>query len=505
MIVEPWPVVGGPVLALELKLRARRRLLLWRCLYAGWLLAWSAWAYQEFLGNLRSAAGGLGASRYAPRIPRELALKEGQIAARFSSDYTRQLLRLQLILLIVATPALSAGAIAVEKERRTLEHVLTTQIGCWELVAGKLLGRIVLVASLAVIALPLLVCGTCLSGLGAGRLLGALAQASVLLFALASAGVLASALLRRAQDALLGCYSIGLLVYLTLAVVREQFALPLWLGPFDILDRLFVDADPFPRLYVHLGVWTLLGTACLGIAYWRVRATSLAHLEGGIPLRQLLRDVRPPVGDDPIRWKERYVSGLAPLPWLRPVPRWFGLLAVLSFSLVLSGTALVAAAAPWDRAAVKRGNWSALPGLLTGADPSDVIFELVWLGLVLLVLGTMVVAIRCAGTVREERTKGTWDSLLTTPLAVDEIMSAKAAGVIGAAFPYAVAYLLPTLPVAFMGGLAGFAVLGLFVVLTLGGMFMAAGAGIACSGWGQLESRSGPRRPRLARFKRPSL
>ncbi len=504
MNLDPWPLIGGPVLSLELLLRSRRRVWLWRGVYLAWLLLGSSWLYLEFLSDYRRPYQP--SASEPPPTQRKITLLRSQLASRFVGDFTEQLLQQQLILLILVTPALTAGAITAEKERRTLEYLLTTEVGSWELIAGKVLGRMVVVANLAVLGLPLLISAASLAGLALERTLAALAQAAVLLFALSSGGILASALTRRTQDALLGCYSLGLLIYLALAVIRDQFALPFWLSPFDILNRLLFEADPWRRYVVHLAVWLLLGSACLLIAYWRVRATSLAQLEVRKRFRDLLGESRPPVSDDPIRWKERYLVGIAPLPWLRGIPRWFGMLAVLSFSLVLNGFAVTAASAPWDRAAVKAGDWSALPRLFTGADPGDVAFELVWLGLVLVVLSALVVGVRCAGAVREEQAKGTWESLLLTPLELGEILTAKASGIVAAALPHCAVYLLPMLVLSLMGGVMGLLILALFVALTMGGMFLAAVLGIAASGGSappEVVVRPLPR-PRQARARQPS-
>src|SRR5207249_11884510 len=43
-----------------------------------------------------------------------------------------------------------------------------------------------------------------------------------------------------------------------------------------------------------------------------------------------------PVPDEPIRWKERHVEGLAPLAALRRVPRWLGMSVIFLATLVSS-------------------------------------------------------------------------------------------------------------------------------------------------------------------------
>ena len=64
----------------------------------------------------------------------------------------RHLLR---VLLFLLTPAFVAWAITDEKSRGTLQYLLTSSLTTWEIVVGKLLGRLVHLGLLALAALPL--------------------------------------------------------------------------------------------------------------------------------------------------------------------------------------------------------------------------------------------------------------------------------------------------------------------------------------------------------------
>src|SRR5262249_37679424 len=89
------------------------------------------------------------------------------------------------------------------------------------------------------------------------------------------------------------------------------------------------------RLLISTVLWGLLGAACLALAVWRLRPAYLSELEAvppGEPSR--LAPPRPQVDDDPVRWRERNVDGLAPLYALRRVPRW------LALGLIGAATAL---------------------------------------------------------------------------------------------------------------------------------------------------------------------
>src|SRR5262249_30291341 len=92
--------------------------------------------------------------------------------------------------------------------------------------------------------------------------------------------------------------------------------------------------------------WGALTAACLGWAVWRLRPDGLRQLSGHGGRRLARSPDRPPVDDDPVRWKTYYIDGLAPLPGLRRVPRWVGVLGAAAVSV---GASLLAyqAARPW--------------------------------------------------------------------------------------------------------------------------------------------------------------
>src|SRR5262245_14162605 len=74
------------------------------------------------------------------------------------------------------------------------------------------------------------------------------------------------------------------------------------------------------------------------------------------------------------------------------------------------------------------------------------------LGGIVLVLACLVVGIRCSGTVCGEREKQTWEALLLTPLANQQLIRNKLWGILGAAVPYVLAYMVPALVLAALVG-----------------------------------------------------
>src|SRR5204863_9010318 len=113
------------------------------------------------------------------------------------------------LLLLLATPALMAGAVTDEKARGTLQYLVTTDLRPWEILLGKLLGRSAQVGLLALTGLPVLCFYGVFGGLDLAMLLSAAAASLLLVFALGSASLLASVWCRHTRDAVLAVAAVG--------------------------------------------------------------------------------------------------------------------------------------------------------------------------------------------------------------------------------------------------------------------------------------------------------
>src|SRR5262249_54397952 len=155
------------------------------------------------------------------------------------------------------------------------------------------------------------------------------------------------------------------------------------------------------------GFWTGVGVLCLVLAARCLRRASARQLERR-PGRWLWL-LRPRVGDDPVLWRERHVIGLAPLPWLRQVPTWMGLLRVFIFSALLAGSMTHIHFLP----ALEQGDFKKALQMFRNfnQDAWGGGNEIIFLGLVQVVLGALVVGVRCADSVAEEKRRHTWEDL----------------------------------------------------------------------------------------------
>ncbi|MGH9039809.1 MAG: ABC transporter permease [Acidimicrobiia bacterium] len=179
----------NPVLARELKERMRRKraplvLTVYLVLLTGalWIL---------YLGA-GSDIGGINALRLASL---------GRAAFH-------TLLFTMLILVGFIVPGLAAGAIAGERERRTLAPMQVTLLRPWSILAGKLASSLVFVTFLIVATLPLFGVSFLLGGVEPGEVMRGVAMVLVVAATLGSLALTCSTLMRRVQGATVVSYAL---------------------------------------------------------------------------------------------------------------------------------------------------------------------------------------------------------------------------------------------------------------------------------------------------------
>jgi hypothetical protein len=195
---------------------------------------------------------------------------------------------------------------------------------------------------------------------------------------------------------------------------------------------------------------------------------------------------RAPVHDEPIRWRERHVEGLAPTPELRRVPQW---LAVTALAFLSTGSSLLIL-------------WRSLPA---GVRAGDVIMALVYFqpvrlaaimprasngflvqGLLVMLLASLIVGIRCSGAVTGERERQTWEALLLTPLSAKQLIRGKLWGIMGSSYVYLLAYAAPALVLSVLGGILSLLWVLLWLAVTVLAMYYIGAAGL----WASVRSKN---------------
>ena len=184
---------GLPVLAKDLtELAARRRTYIVRAVYAGLL----------FLIFAASVSSGLAEAGRNPAA-----------ALGIGGDFFMVIFGLQVGGVYLLLPAMMAGCIAEEKEKRTLELLFVTDLTPGEIVMQKLVGRLVPMLTLLLLSLPLMAVCYALGGLSAELVaLSALVLVTTC-FQVGAYAVLNSTRMRTAAEAVSRTYvqGIGLL------------------------------------------------------------------------------------------------------------------------------------------------------------------------------------------------------------------------------------------------------------------------------------------------------
>jgi ABC-type transport system involved in multi-copper enzyme maturation permease subunit len=345
---------------------------------------------------------------------------------------------LQFLAVFLLTPAFTAGAIADEREQRTLEELLTTDLSGREIVLGKLGARLANLMLLVLAGLPILSLLPLLGGVDPDLVVVSFVAVLLSLASVGAVGVLNSVYCRRSRDAVFATYLevIGYLVvsWCFWAVGRRMggsmgswFCAGNVLIVGDTISRGAAGGDLTrilpPLLYRYAVFHASLALACSAWAAVRLRAICRQENEEGpertclsrlapsaasspAPVLDAVLTLRPPVGERPVLWKELHAEpGL-----LRGgvVHRLLTILCIICLALA-AGTFFLGL-------------------LLVGSNDDQKQFINLWvrvLGTGLAGLMLLCVALRAAGRISREREGQTLDSLLATALSRQTILHDK--------------------------------------------------------------------------------
>lgn len=359
------------------------------------------------------------------------------IGSGFSGFFER-LIVLHFGLIALLTPALVGGAITEEKTSGTLQYLLTAHMSAWEIILGKLLARTYQLVLMSLAGLPLICWFSGFGGVGALPV-ALLVLSLAMIFGLASLSILASVWCRQTRTAVLTVYLMGMIVFAGGALLSSPRlgALADGLNP---LRALAMENGTLDWRFVGYGVlgWSVVGSCCLVIAMMRLRGAYLRQLRHVARKAWLWWPMRRPrLRNNPVVWREQHVVGI--VPGFGRWPRWLGCLAV-AMLVTFSYGWFLQRAMPANTSLVNHVRHGRLAELraaaLRGGPRITAVFF--WHGCALLVITSLVVAIRASGSITSEREHATWASLLQTPLTTRSVVRGKYWGIIWACAPYLV-------------------------------------------------------------------
>jgi ABC-type transport system involved in multi-copper enzyme maturation permease subunit len=355
----------------------------------------------------------------------------------------------QAVTVLALTPALVAGTIATEKQRKTLHYLLASELSSRDIVFGKLAARLLHVVVFLALGLPIFSLLMMFGGIDYWQILVMYGMTALGVLFLASISILASVQARKGRDAIILAYS------LILAWVLVPFALLalislLWPAAVDGIWTFMIVTYPGAGLTLSTGPpppsTFLADLPAWAIEYWSIaivilysaglivlaaaRIRPLAARQENKPRvtigldnrgrRQYRVLPRPPCSErDPMLWKERYTSRLG------------GLARLLTNLVGLVVVTLIACIAFEVIKDSLREMWS------SGFFPSDTSRNRTEMsafvrGVIaaLFCLWIVCTAASAAASISGEREEDTWLSLTSTSLTGREILRAKRWGAI---------------------------------------------------------------------------
>ena len=359
----------------------------------------------------------------------------------------------QGLVLLALIPAMVAGVVADEHQRKTLHYLLASQLTSAEIVLGKLGARLIHAGVFVLMGLPIVCLIGMYGGLDPWNVLYVYAGTVSIALFLAGMSMLVSVVARRPRDAILMAYGLEaawLLLLPVFAGLAPFFAWPIafWLVPLtdwamathpavawgllssqaqmQVQIRHVANAPWVTSMAaeVHRAFLWMTGLqALLGCLFLILAVALLRPLRGGArgrrrrgwlrARREREAVARPGCGDDPMIWKERYAGRGGGLAWLTSLP------VVLVLGTLLGCYLFDAAWPAFGELIFSRAGDSARTALNA---------ELRLAGALLFTLWLVAVSSAAAVGVTSEREEDTWTSLTATLLTGPEIVRAKMFG-----------------------------------------------------------------------------
>src|SRR3954451_15520490 len=192
-ITSVWASIAG-VVAKELRWRMRGR--------RAYVIVT---AYVAVLGLLVFSVYGLTANAATQRFdPTGFAPVRSNGVSPAASSLVGQsifgvILVLQTLLTLLLAPSLTAGAVSMEREKQTLELLITTPVSTLGLVVGKLVSSLAYVVLLILASIPLMSLAFVFGGIAPDDVVRAYVVLFATAFAMGSVGLFLSAWLKRTQ------------------------------------------------------------------------------------------------------------------------------------------------------------------------------------------------------------------------------------------------------------------------------------------------------------------
>jgi ABC-type transport system involved in multi-copper enzyme maturation permease subunit len=340
--------------------------------------------------------------------------------AQLGEYYFYAIIGVELAIVMLASPAATAGAICTDRASGTLSHILITDLTDREIVLGKLGARLLPVLGIVACSWPVLAVGSLLGGIDPIALTLAFAIIVAVGLLGCAAALCLSIWAKKPHEVVMAIYTLWALVLLAYPIGLGMSRLAKLPAP----PRWVLQADPFYLAFApyvvpgQTGAWVYVGFfgAVLGttgalalLAIRRFRAVTVRESSRGENARRLSvlgRAVRmlprPSLDANPVLWREWHRS--RPSVWMAIL---VGLVAGTTTFLCVAGAVTIA-----------------VKGLgPPGSNPW--VFGAIYAYMLQLLFGLHMLATVAPLSLAEERQRGSLDVLLASPLSTWSIVWGK--------------------------------------------------------------------------------
>ena len=155
-------------------------------------------------------------------VPTQQTLANGTaLSAGIGHGIFGGLLFLETLLVLVLAPAFTTGAISLEREKQTLDMLVTTPLSTLGMIVGKLFSALTYVFLLIIASIPLASLVFVFGGVGPEDLVRAYAVLFALAFGMGAVGLFVSAIVRRTQTATVITFVLVLLLSIGTAAAHQ--------------------------------------------------------------------------------------------------------------------------------------------------------------------------------------------------------------------------------------------------------------------------------------------
>jgi ABC-type transport system involved in multi-copper enzyme maturation permease subunit len=208
-----------------------------------------------------------------------------QAASATGRTLFQVLFAFQAGLVALITPALTAGAVTIEREQQTYQMLATCGLKPPHIIVGKLMAAVAFVALLLTSSLPLVSLSFLLGGVSPGEVFGTYVSLALSALVFGSIGILCSAALRATAAATVATYtSVLLLFFLTLSPGLAVDRLPF--RSVNAAASIFHSVDMEPFYTTRLPSW-LIGVTLnllMGLLFANLAMTKLEHFDEKRPI-----------------------------------------------------------------------------------------------------------------------------------------------------------------------------------------------------------------------------